>query len=318
MERTLRLPEAFRERLALQLGDQDAARLLVALGEKRVRALRVNCARTTPEALRAELQAAGFKLEPAPSPFADAMLVTSGRLRDLQATEAHQAGRFCVQGLTSMAAVLALDLEPGQSVLDLCAAPGLQTCQIAAALQSNGRLVANERSRKRDPKLRAALQSQGVLDFVELTASRGESLARSEPAAFDRILVDAPCSAEAEFHLDQENSWADWRPSVLRRLAGQQRKLLLAAATALRPAGVLVYATCTFAPEENEVVLHKLLRRLGDELDLVPLPFELPGSRPGLTRWGGRNLDPRLSRARLCLPNGAGEGGFIARLEKRA
>ena len=316
MERTLRLPTAFRERLALQLGDQECARVLAALGEKRARVLRTNRLLTTPAELAAELENAGFALEPAPEPFADAFVLRGGRLRDLQATPAHQAGRFHLQSLASMAAVLALDPQPGESVLDLSAAPGSKTGQIAAAMQCRGRLVANERSAKRAGKLRAALAAQHVDDFVTRTTDKSGALARREAGTFDRVLVAAPSSSEARFHLDQETSWAHWNPAKLSRLASDQRKLLTAAVAALRPGGVLVYWTDTFAPEENEVALHKLLRRFDGELDLVPPNLAFPGERPALSRWADRNLDPRSKHARLLLPAGPMDGGFCARLEK--
>lgn len=127
MERTLRLPPAFRERLALQLGEQDCARVLTALGAPCVHVLRVNLRLATPQAVHAELEAAGFELEPAPAPFDDAFVLVGGRLRDLQATEALRASRFASQNLAEMAAVRVLDPQPGESVLDLCAAPGAIT-----------------------------------------------------------------------------------------------------------------------------------------------------------------------------------------------
>ncbi|MCA8978789.1 MAG: RsmB/NOP family class I SAM-dependent RNA methyltransferase [Planctomycetes bacterium] len=316
MERGLRLPPAFRERLALQLGEAESARVLAALGEKHARVLRVNRSATTPADLGAELAAAGFEVEPAPKPFGDALVVRGGRLRDLQAAPAHVEGRFHLQSLACMSAVLVLDPQPGESILDLSAAPGAKAGQIAHAMQLRGRLVANERGTKRAGKLRAALAAQGVDDFVTLATDKSGALARREAGTFDRVLVAAPSSSEARFHLDQETSWADWKPSKLSRLASDQRKLLMAAVSALRPGGVLVYWTDTFAPEENEVALHKLLRRFDGELDLVPPPVVLPGERPALTRWADRNLDPRLKHARLLLPRGPMDGGFVARLEK--
>ncbi len=316
MDRALRLPEAFRERLALQLGPDEAARVLAALGEPRTRWVRANRLLTTPDALAAELAAAGVELRPAPAPFADAFALEGGDVRALQATPAFAEGRAYVQSLSSMAAVLALAPEPGESVLDLCAAPGSKTTQIAAAMQAEGRLVANDRSKKRAFKLRAVLASQRVEDFVEVSVARGESLARREPGAFDRVLLDAPCSSEGRFHLDEAASWADWKPSKVKRLAGEQRRLLLAAFEALRPGGVLVYSTCTFAPEENEQVLSKVLRRWGDAAEVEPLPAEFPGTAPGLARWKDRDMDPRLARARRFLPGGGVDGFFVARLRR--
>lgn len=316
MDRGLRLPEAFRERLALQLGADEAGRVIDALGEPRPRWVRANRLFTSPADLAAELADAGVALRAAPEPFGDAFELVDGDVRALQATAAFEQGRAYVQSLSSMAAVLALAPEPGESVLDLCAAPGSKTTQIAAAMQARGRLVANDRSKKRAFKLRAVLASQRVEDFVDVSVARGESFARREPGAFDRVLLDAPCSSEGRFHLDDASSWADWKPSKVKRLAAEQRRLLLAAFEALRPGGVLVYSTCTFAPEENEQVLSKVLRRWGDEATVEPSPVDFPGALPGLARWKDRDMDPRLEHARRFLPGGGFDGFFVARVRR--
>lgn len=317
MERAAQWPDAFVERLYEQLGTDDAERALRGFETPRARAVRANRLRTTPRELRAELEAEGLEPEPAPAPYEDALLLAPDALRAVQGTAAAREGRLYLQGLASQAAVIALDPQPGEDVLDLCAAPGSKTSQIAACMRGAGRLVANDRSRKRGFKLRAVLESQGALDLVRLVTARGEALARREPGAFDRVLVDAPCSGEGRFRSDDPRTFAEWSPAKVKRLAAEQRRLLLAAAVALRPGGTLVYSTCTFAPAENEQALHKVLRRLDGALALEALPVRFPGERAALTEWRGRRLDPSLAHARRLLPDERQEGFFVARLVKR-
>jgi 16S rRNA C967 or C1407 C5-methylase (RsmB/RsmF family) len=311
------LPAAFLERLERILPEPWLGRALASFAEPRPVSLRANRLRVRPEELCAELEGQGFELEPV-AWCEDAFELRSGGLRELGETAASRRGALLVQGLSSLLAPLALAVEPGDRVLDLCAAPGGKASQIACALKGRGALVANDRSRARFFRMRALLEAQGA-SGVELCCRPGERLARERAGSFDRVLVDAPCSGEGRFRLGRPESFADWKPSKVRRLAGEQRRLLRAGLEALRPGGVLVYATCTFAPEENEGVVARVLERLGPEVELVELPAVvrgLPNALPGLPEWGGRQFPAELARTRRIAPDGRLEGFFLARLRR--
>lgn len=310
------LPSAFLERLAEVVPAERLAGVRASFVAPRRTSLRVNRLRAEPAALRAELATQGFELEPvAWSP--DAFVLVRGDARALQETDAFRRGALYLQGLSSMLAPLFLDVQPRQAVLDVCAAPGSKTTQLAALMGGRGTLVAGDASRKRCYKLERVLADQGA-DFVEVACRRGEAWGRTHPEAFDRVLADVPCSSEGRFHVDDPASYADWKPAKVKRLAAEQRRLLISALHALRPGGRLVYSTCTFAPEEDELVVQKALRYARGAARLVPPPFEPPGALPGLTSRHGRALDPALAHARRVLPDRGLEGFFLAVLERAA
>lgn len=307
------LPAAFLERLPEIVPAERLADVLASFEAPRRTSLRVNRLKAEPDEVCAELGAAGFELEQQ-AWYADAFVLVSGELRALQETSAYQRGALYVQSLSSMLAPLFLDVQPGETVLDLCAAPGSKTTQLAAMMGGSGELHANDRSRKRRFKLERVLADQGA-DAVQVWTRKGEAFGHTHAGAFDRVLADVPCSSEGRFRSADPKSYADWKPAKIKRLAAEQRRLLISGLHALRPGGRLVYSTCTFAPEENEAVLHKVLRYFKGAARLVEPPFEPPDSMPGKTSWRDRELDPQLALARRILPGGGLDGFFLACLE---
>ena len=214
----------------------------------------------------------------------------------------------------SMIPPLLMELEPGQLVLDLCAAPGSKATQIAQLLDNTGHIVANDVSAERLKLLRDNYERLGVLN-MGITAYDG----REFPSAceFDAVLVDAPCSCEGVVRKDPSVLRA-LGPRLYRRMHRLQRALLLRAVELVRPGGVVVYSTCTFAPEENELVVDYVLKRLGNSVELEPI--ELRGLRyePGLTEWGGHELEPDLALCARFYPHLNDTGGlFVAKLRKK-
>ncbi|MGQ9590157.1 MAG: RsmB/NOP family class I SAM-dependent RNA methyltransferase [Planctomycetota bacterium] len=305
----------FLERLRGIAGDR-FDEFLMALSKPRGIALRANTLRTTPEALRAGLESEGFRLEPLPW-YPAGFLLRSGETRGLSFTAPAKRGELFVQNVSSMIPPLALAVRPGERVLDIAAAPGAKTTQIACLLGGTGELVANDRSRKRSYRLRAILVEQGVPNAL-VTCEPGEEYARKQPEHFDRVLVDAPCSAEGLFVIPRSSTWQDWSIGKVRRCARVQGRLVRAGLAALRRGGVLVYSTCTFAPEENEAVIEGVLEEFRGAVEAEEIPLDLAGALPGLEGWGGRRFDPALRKCLRVAPDEYREGFFIARLRKTA
>ncbi len=225
-------------------------------------------------------------------------------------------GSLYIQGIASMAAVWALDPQPGEEVLDLAAAPGGKTSLIAACMNNQGRLAAVEPVRARFFRLKANLQRLGVRN-AQLYLKDGTVVGRLVPGRFDRVLLDAPCSSEAQFTRLNPASWAHWSLKKVRNSAALQSRLLRSATEALKPGGVLVYSTCSLSPEENECVLDALLRERDDlQPEALPWPVDLP-ALPGLTAWDGRPLHRDLVLARRVLPTEWTDTFFLCRLRKR-
>lgn len=266
---------------------------------------RVNSLRTSVEALRGRLARKGIRLESAPW---DPVAVRASH--PIARTLEHWLGLFYLQERVQSAPVLALDPQPGERVLDLCAAPGGKTVDIAIRMQNTGRLVANEPSGRRQQSLLTNLNRMGIWN-VAVSEFYGQDFPTAVP--FDRVLVDAPCSAEGT--LRKETSLRNGAaPAAIRRLARLQRMLIVRAFDRLRLGGILVYSTCTFAPEENEAVVSHLLRQRGARV----VPFEPPFSHaPGTNTWEGATYEPGVVRCVRIYPHHLDSGGgFVARIER--
>ena len=224
------------------------------------------------------------------------------------------AGLAHAQEEVSQLPVTLMDLAPGQRVLDLCAAPGGKTAQIALALGNRGTLLANDFSPERIAALQGNLDRLGIVNCSTTWCDGG-----NYPAAagqFDRILVDAPCSSEGTLRRNQSLA-AKLGADRSERMARRQRTLLRKAVQLCRPGGRIVYSTCTFAPDENELIVAEALEAAGGRLRLLPMRVEGLVTSPGVTRWQGQTLDPSLSRCLRLWPHVNDTGGFfVAVLEK--
>ena len=171
----------------------------------------------------------------------------------------HEAGVYYIQEPSAMAPAGLLEAEPGEKILDLCAAPGGKSTQIGAAMQGEGILICNEIHPARAKILSENIERMGITNALVLNESP-ERLAEIFPDYFDRILVDAPCSGEGMFHKNEE-AQEEWSPENVTRCAERQDGILDRAAQMLHDGGRLVYSTCTFAPAENEGTILRFLRR---------------------------------------------------------
>ncbi len=219
----------------------------------------------------------------------------------------HHAGAFYSQEPSAMSAVTALDPQKGEFILDMCAAPGGKTTQIAARLGGDGCIWSNEYVRSRANILISNIERCGIRNAV-VTSMRPDALAAKTGAVFDRVLVDAPCSGEGMFR-KEENAVRDWSPENVAACAVRQAEILDSAALCLKNGGVLVYSTCTFAPEEDEKNIIAFLDRHPEfSLEEIPVRF----GRSGL------DISDRydLTLTRRIYPQDGGEGHFVARLRK--
>ena len=299
------LPEAFVARMRELLGPEAPA-FLDSYGRPAQRAVRANPLKLDPADLPGLLG-----IDPDPVPWCpEAFFLPQGvRVGD---TLAHAAGLCYVQEPSALAVGAAQDVRPGQRVLDLAAAPGGKTTLAAGRLGDRGVVVANDVQRGRVQALADNLDRWGSARTM-LAAETVARLAERLPGAFDRVLLDAPCSGEGLFRRNPAAA-AQWRPGHVRGSAERQRALLADAAALVRPGGVLVYSTCTFAPEENEQQVAGFLAAHPD-WELLELPAH-QGFTPGRPDWSADGL-PELARTvRLWPHHLRGEGHFIAKLAR--
>jgi len=275
------------------------------------RFLWTNTLRTTPQQLATNLRCDGFELQPLrwyPGAFR-----ASGGQAPLGNHWAYLAGHFQIQEASAMLPVMLLDPRPGDRVLDMCAAPGNKTAQIALALANRGTVVANDPAYSRMRSVRMHIDRLGLLN-VSMTCDDASSYPRAA-GLFDAVLVDAPCSCEGTSRTN---------PSVTRRLIAQrpslirkQKMILRQAVRRCRPGGRIVYSTCTYAPEENEGVVNAVVRDMPDAVRIRTAELAKFNTTPGVTRWKGETFDPALKDTLRIWPHHNNTGGFfMALLEK--
>ncbi len=277
--------------------------------------LRFNPLRAEPAATRAELEAAGCRLTPVPW-YPLACWVPAGQKSLLTGSAAFAEGRIYLQSPSSMLAPLLLAPEPGEEILDLAAAPGGKTLLLAVLMENRGRIAAVEAVRGRFFRLKENLRRGGA-ELVDTYLADGRTIGRKVPGRFDRVLLDAPCSSEARFSRLRPASWAHWTPRKVRETARKQQGLLVSALQALRPGGRLLYCTCAFSPEENELNVARLLKRFPGQFVIEPLrpPAQVPWM-PGLTAWRERSLPEELASTVRVLPDSRYDGFYLALLRK--
>ncbi|MFW6448886.1 MAG: RsmB/NOP family class I SAM-dependent RNA methyltransferase [Halobacteriota archaeon] len=201
-----------------------------------------------------------------------------------------------------------LDPEPGAVVWDTCAAPGGKTGHLVDAMDDRGLVLATDASLGRLSALRFNTERLGATcTVVDHADARHVSLDDLGLDAVDGALVDAPCSSEGTVR-KKPDVLDDWSLEAVRALSGLQRDILARAVAATRPGGRVVYATCTFAPEENEAVVDAVLAAHDCRLEPVDLPVP---AAPGVTAWRGERFDPSLERARRIYPHLSDTGGFF-------
>jgi tRNA (cytosine49-C5)-methyltransferase len=261
-----------------------------------------------PSSVRHQLESRGFQLSGIPG-LDDYLRVDSGPHSVAQTLE-HWLGQFHIQQCVMALPSMALAPEPGERVLDLCAAPGGKTAHLAELMEDRGCLVAVDPKEKRLRGLMANLFRLGHPNIL-VVASDGRELPGG--ARFDRVLVDAPCSAEGNFRR-QQGSLPPCTESFREYVTHLQESLLRRGIALTRPGGTLVYSTCTFAPEENEAVLSRVLADAPVRMERMHL--DLPHD-PGLPAWGGETFHPDVRHAWRVYPHHLDSGGlFMARLRR--
>lgn len=226
--------------------------------------------------------------------------------------EAAIAGRIYLQNPSSYLAALVLDPQPNEEVLDLAAAPGSKTVAMAALMSNTGRIAAVEPIKARFHRLRANLNRCGVTN-VQLYQRDGRGVGRAVGERFDRVLLDAPCSSEARMLWGEPQSYRHWSARKVKESQRKQKALIRSAYQALKPGGVLLYSTCSFALEENEGVVQHLIGKTDACVESIAgVPRNVIPGRGDLLRNGARELE----RTIRIVPDGVWEGFYLARLRK--
>ena len=299
------LPEEFQKRMKEMLG-AEYEDFITGYEQPRKYGLRVNTLKLLPEEFE---KIAPFEIEKIPW-IPNGYYYKEGTFPARHPYYA--AGLYYLQEPSAMTPASRLPVEPGERVLDLCAAPGGKATELAARLRGRGVLVANDISASRARALLHNLELFGASNIL-VTNEVPARLAEVFEGYFDKILVDAPCSGEGMFRKSQEAISA-WSLERVRFFAKQQKTIVESAVRMLRPGGMMLYSTCTFSAEENEGTVAETLERF-PELELIPMEgYE--GFESGRPEWGGGCA--ALERCVRIWPHKMpGEGHFLALFRKR-
>lgn len=299
------------ERTSLALG-LSASETIDLLKIPRKQALRINSLKAQPDVFD-KLKKLGWQGEKYPW-FNLGYSIDEGSAA-INNSELAANGEVFIQNAASWLPVLALDARGGESVLDVCAAPGGKTSHIAAGANNAAHIWANDNSRPRLAKMRANLTRLGanVENFTLFDATMLANKLSNQQ--FDKILLDAPCSGEGMMTLGKDKDFATWSVAHIKRLQHLQKRIILQAWQLLAPGGTLVYSTCTMAPEENEAVIDYLLRT-AEDAQILPIDIKTSNQVAPVKQWNGKTYNGEISKCLRLIPSAETEAFFVCKIKK--
>lgn len=310
------LPEKFLERTKEIIPQDKQEEVFSSFCHRHPSTFRANTLKISADELQTKLKDLGIETDKVPW-YTDAFILKNVPQRILTEIELYKQGFFYVQSLSSMIPPLVLNPQPKGTVLDIAAAPGSKTTQIAALMNNTGEILANDKSHVRNFKLKANLNLQGVTN-AQVTQLPGEIIWKKIPEFFDKALVDVPCSMEGRFYTEDPKSYRDWSTTKIQQLQNTQKFLLRSAIGATKVGGIIVYSTCTLSVEENEEVIDWILQKEKGKIDIEPISLPgLPLSNP-ILQWKHKIFNPNIEKCVRVLPSPLMEGFFIAKIRKIA
>jgi 16S rRNA (cytosine1407-C5)-methyltransferase len=257
---------SFEEALRGWFGEEQTRALISGLTAPRKLTFRRNPLKISTADFKAMCEQFQFAFEPLPG-FEDVFVVDAAEAAEVTHNPAAAEGKIYIQNPSSMLAALLLDPKPEEEVLDLTAAPGSKTQLLSVLMQNTGRIAAVELQRDRFYRMKANLERCGVANAA-CYHKDGSIVGRQRPEAFDRVLLDAPCSSESFIGTSETVAAETWSLRKVHQTVSRQKMLLNSAVAALKPGGRLVYATCTINPLENEEMVAYALKKHGEILSL--------------------------------------------------
>lgn len=308
-----KLPNEFVEKLYENYTPLTVDKILSGMSGERNTTLRVNTIKSNIQEVMNILKQNAIKFDRV-SWYNDALILKNCTEKQIQKLEIYEKGCIYLQSLSSMIPPLVLNPKEKDKVLDLTAAPGSKTTQMAAMMNNKGYILANELDGLRCERLKYNVEKQGA-KIAEVNNGRGESIGKQYENYFDKVLLDAPCSGEGRFLATDARTYRNWSEKTVKELAKLQKKLLKSAYLALKPGGEMVYSTCTLNREENEEILEWAC----NELDIEIIDIEAKIAKDASA---SKNILPavsdiaKINKALKILPSKETEGFFVARLRK--
>lgn len=284
-------------------------KILAGMLEKRFATLRVNKIKYNIEDLKKYFDKIGVEYDNIPW-YKDALIILNSNESQIQNLEIYKNGYIYLQGLSSMIPPLILNPKENEKILDLTAAPGSKTTQMASMMNNKGYILANELDKIRCDKLKYNINMQGA-NICEVINERGEDIGEQYKEQFDKVLLDTPCSGEGRFLLSDEKTYLNWNVNEVKKLVKVQKDLFLSAYKALKKGGTMVYSTCTLNKYENEEILNFALSKFDIEIEKIDI--DLKNTLKGITK-GYRE---EIKNAIRVLPTKEQEGFFVAKILKK-
>jgi 16S rRNA C967 or C1407 C5-methylase (RsmB/RsmF family) len=222
----------------------------------------------------------------------------------------YTSNKIYIQNLSSIIAANALDIDEDDWVLDLAAAPGGKSLIFSEKAK---KVSAVEPDKKRFFRMKRNFKEHGAKN-IQTYNKDGRFVYKATGEMFDKVFLDAPCSSEAHIDLDEGITW--WNLKRVKRFSKLQKELIISAFESLKPGGEMIYATCTFSPEENEEVIDFLLNRY-DNAEVVEVKLPIDNIQEGITKWDGKEYKDEVKKCVRILPKDAYSGFFFAKIKKK-
>ncbi|MGN0299367.1 MAG: RsmB/NOP family class I SAM-dependent RNA methyltransferase [Lachnospiraceae bacterium] len=298
-----KLPEFLPEMLKKQYGEALTEKIVAGYGVQRVVSLRVNTLKSSVDEVKKLLDEAGIVYEAVPWSSA-AFLIKNVREQEIQKLSLYEEGKIYLQSLSSMLPPIILEPQAGKDILDMAAAPGGKTTQMAALTGNQAHITACEMNTIRAERLKYNLQKQGASCVYTMVK---DSRQIDDFFAFDQILLDAPCSGSGTLSVKDPNLGKTFTKKLIQKSTVSQLALLKKALKLLKKGQTMVYSTCSILSQENEEILKKAMA--GVQAEIVPISFEGMETLPCL---------PTSLKGTLCIcPNEQYEGFFVAKIRKK-
>ena len=291
------IPQFVKQLFQNQYGEEITNKIIEGYSKRRVVTLRVNTIKTDKQNVKKKLQEVGVEAEDI-SWYEDCLIIKNAREEEIRKLDIYENGEIYLQSISSMLPPIILEPKAGENILDMAAAPGGKTTQIAAITQNKAFITACEKNKIRADRLKYNLQKQGV-GCVNVMLEDGRKL--SDFFSFDKILLDAPCSGSGTMSVFDKT----FSKELIERSSKTQEELLIKALKILKTGGEMVYSTCSILEQENERILQKVLKKYGGEIVPIEPIKEIP-------------LLPTFTAGVMCVcPTEFYEGFFVAKIKKQ-
>lgn len=303
-----RLPEKFVNELYEMYSPVSVDKILLGMTDDRFLTIRVNTIKYNIQDLMKYFKEINIKFERVPW-YTDALIIKNAKEKDIQKLKIYEKGMIYFQSLSSMVPPIVLNPQSGEKVLDMTAAPGSKTTELACLMKNNGYILANELDKIRCERLKYNIEMQEA-KIVEVINRRGEKLGNDYLEQFDKVLLDAPCSGEGRFVATKVQTYRGWSEKTVNDLVKLQKKLFESAYKSLKHGGIMVYSTCTINRHENEEILDWALSNF--DIKLKDINLEIRDTIPG----DNQNLKKDVNKAIKILPSKSMEGFFVSLIYK--